>query len=65
MNIIIGVVALVIFIYIFWFYKSNILQKNTTLTINNTDIDMTTATDPSSYRYNTVWVFVNTWTTPR
>jgi flagellar basal body-associated protein FliL len=51
MNIIIGVVvALVIYlIYIFWFYKSNILLKHDS--DNNTDIDMTTATDPSSYRY--------------
>lgn len=63
-NIIVGVViALIIYlVYIFWFYKSNVLLANTTLTINNTDIAMTTASDPSSYRYTySLWVYVNTW----
>lgn len=63
-NIIIGViVAIVIYlIYIFWFFKSNVLITNTTLSINNTDIEMTKATDPSSYRYTySLWLYVNTW----
>jgi hypothetical protein len=63
-NIIIGVIVAIIiyFIYIFWFYKSSVLLESTSLKINNTNIDMAKAIEPTSYRYTySMWVYVNTW----